>query len=138
MGPQEVVFVNWDYGYPVGVVFNEIMDGRAKVSDHNPNGSGHNMVQVNETDQKGWFVRYGGHATRSGKDEFSENLREFIRKHEVCSVSYFVEDEFASMIKENNTSPLKKTQAMKARRIVREIIDLQCQEVPMTKSANKR
>ena len=138
MDLQSAVHVKPNEG-GVGDVFNEIMYGRAMVSDCNPDQTWRDMVRVNEAKGTGgWFVRYSGNGMPGGKDEFSENLREYIGHHGVEDMSHFVGEEFASMIKENNTTPLKKIQAMKARRVVQEIIDFQCQEVPMTKSANKR
>ena len=109
-------------------VFNEIMDRRAEMYDpyspkHRP------QVKSWET---GWLVE-----DQDDKDFFNDML-EYICMNGVRDMSHFVGVEFASLIKENNTTPLKKITAMKIRRIVREIIDYQSQDVPMTKSANKR
>jgi hypothetical protein len=104
------------------------MDRRAKMFDPDSLKYGQ-QVEVCES---GWLVE-----NQHDKKFFNE-VREYIYECDVRDMSHFVGEEFASMIKENNTTPLKKIQAMKARRVVQEIIDFQCQEVPMTKSANKR
>jgi hypothetical protein len=51
-------------------------------------------------------------------------------------MSYFVGEEFESLIEERTATPLVLLQAKRAKRIVWEILD--SQEVVMTKSANKR
>jgi len=127
MDPRIKEHVEPNIEVDTGDVFNDIMNERAEMFDCDSNQRMYDGVQKNK--EGGWFVYY-----RSA--QFWESLRKFIYQHDVKDMSYFVGEEFESLIEERAATPLVLLQAKRAKRIVLEILD--SQDVPMTKSANKR
>ena len=110
-----------------GDVFNEIMHNIAIMPDHDPPKHRYQVKRCTA----GWFVE------DQDDQKFFECWREYICVKNVCDMSYFVGGEFASLIKENKTTPLKKLPAKSARRIVEEILKFRSRNSGI-KSARKR
>ena len=127
MDPRIKEHVEPNIGDGAGGVFNDILKARAEMFDCDSNQRMYDGVQKNE--EGGWFVHHIN-------TQFWEALRNFIRQHVVKDMSYFVEEEFESLIDSKATTPLNLLQAKRVKWMVWEILD--SQEVLMTKSANKR